>query len=349
MYLPRDICNEMQRILGLTWDSASEHYLIEDYASFVLDAEEPTLEFALAPLSYTRPISHHDLQMLGTNISLPYKSWARELGFPQLAPGRNSLYLPIRPTDDLNQYVLGRSFLQEAYLIANYERRKFTINQVNWTKMADRRVPWVLPILAQDPYVVQSYLNDVDRYWMEERNTTSENDIGSLVGAIVVAVTLFIGVLVGLFYYFRDRRRRKERRIAEEENAIVEKKLHEADGASTEIVEIRGAMVYELPQSDEIVTIHHGNVELDASQQEVLEMGDTQVAEYTTMHVKVTVAQVQGSIDDRTRYPPTAQQLAIPQAGIEIPASPIPKTPAEYYDRNVYPDIGPSKRNQHDN
>jgi hypothetical protein len=128
LYLPKDICNELERILGLTWDSASEHYLIEDYASLVLDAEESSLDFTLAPISHPASMAPELAGYYSTNISLPYKSWARQLGFPQLAPGQSSLYLPTRPTDDLNKYVLGRASLQEAYLIVNYERKAFTIN-----------------------------------------------------------------------------------------------------------------------------------------------------------------------------------------------------------------------------
>jgi hypothetical protein len=208
--------------------------------------------------------------------------------------------------------------------------------------MANRIDPWVLSVLSQSPHITQSYLNEVDSFWREGERIRNESTTGSLIGAIVVAVALSLGILVGIFYYFRDRRRKKKHRIAEEESEIVEMKLRGADGVSTEIVELQCDAVHELPRGSKIVTIHYRNAELDANSQEILEMGDTQVVEHTTINEKGTLAQAQGQNSDRTRFRQNIQPNTIRQAGIETPASPIPKAPAEYYDRDVYRSNGTS-------
>jgi hypothetical protein len=63
---------------------------------------------------------------------LPYASF--ELKLTKEYPGNNAWkrYFPIRPAVTPEQYTLGRAFLQEIYLVANYESRNFSLSLRNF-------------------------------------------------------------------------------------------------------------------------------------------------------------------------------------------------------------------------
>lgn len=72
--------------------------------------------------------------MLIPNHHSPYAAFDLELSYPyphlnatQASPPTN--YFPLRKAANATQYTLGRSFLQETYLIVDYERNNFSISQ----------------------------------------------------------------------------------------------------------------------------------------------------------------------------------------------------------------------------
>jgi hypothetical protein len=67
------------------------------------------------------------------NITLPYDAFDLQLSYPYLPnttyADPSKYYFPLRQAANETQYVLGRAFLQEAYLITDYERNNFSIHQ----------------------------------------------------------------------------------------------------------------------------------------------------------------------------------------------------------------------------
>jgi hypothetical protein len=59
-------------------------------------------------------------------ITLPYAAFDLQVSHPFYTVRTN--YFPIRRAKNSTQYTLGRTFLQEAYVIADYERANFSIH-----------------------------------------------------------------------------------------------------------------------------------------------------------------------------------------------------------------------------
>ncbi|RAL66809.1 hypothetical protein DID88_007592 [Monilinia fructigena] len=84
------------------------------------------------------------------NITLPYAAfdWWAEYPLVQNA----TRYFPLKRASDSSQITLGRVFLQEAYLIADYERSQFSIHQRNWSTFYPTSNPTtILPLDTQPP------------------------------------------------------------------------------------------------------------------------------------------------------------------------------------------------------
>jgi hypothetical protein len=122
--LPQDQCDSLQQVLNLTWHSQSKNYLISDATHDFLGRLRPSLTFVIHGRTNASDAS--------LSITLPWESLALNLSFPHLDVGNRSRYFPIRPAKDPRKLVLGRAFLQNAYLTADYERRKFYLHQVRW-------------------------------------------------------------------------------------------------------------------------------------------------------------------------------------------------------------------------
>ena len=117
LWLPPQVCENLAGALGLTYDDSTGLYLVNDTARMKLLELSPEFTFTVAANSTSRETA---------NIVLPYAAFELEVGQPFYNTSRR--YFPIRraPSNDL--YVLGRTFLQEAYLVVDWERGSFTVN-----------------------------------------------------------------------------------------------------------------------------------------------------------------------------------------------------------------------------
>jgi hypothetical protein len=117
LWLPPQVCENLSKALGLTYDNSTGLYLVNDTARTRLLELSPEFTFTVAANETPRET---------TNIVLPYAAFDLEVSQPFYNTSRR--YFPIRqaPADDL--YVLGRTFLQEAYLIVDWERGNFTVS-----------------------------------------------------------------------------------------------------------------------------------------------------------------------------------------------------------------------------
>lgn len=116
LYFPREICDSFERVFGLTYDSATDLYLVNDTSHEKLLDLNPDITITLRN------------NLNGSNpayIYLPYAALDLQVSYPMYNGTRN--YFPIRRSGS-SKATLGRVFLQEAYVIADYERAKFSIH-----------------------------------------------------------------------------------------------------------------------------------------------------------------------------------------------------------------------------
>jgi hypothetical protein len=91
----------------------------------LLKNSELTFTFSLSDLS-SSPAS--------VNITLPYEAFDLQLVYPAVGSSFTDLnastyYFPLRQAAGEAQYTIGRAFLQEAYIITDYERNTFSVHQ----------------------------------------------------------------------------------------------------------------------------------------------------------------------------------------------------------------------------
>ncbi|KAF1829200.1 acid protease [Decorospora gaudefroyi] len=136
VYLPVEICEAFEDAFGLKRDEATDLYLVDDALHQTLLAENPSVTFVLGQ-KYSTDAT--------VRITLPYAAFDLEASPPYRGLQNKTRYFPLRLGNNPNEWVLGRTFLQEAYLTVDWERQNFTLSAVDWTfgKPAE-----ILPIVS---------------------------------------------------------------------------------------------------------------------------------------------------------------------------------------------------------
>ncbi|KAF2168426.1 hypothetical protein M409DRAFT_65418 [Zasmidium cellare ATCC 36951] len=126
MWLPDDSIDAFVSAFGLTYDNETDLFLINDtMRSQMLDLN-PTITFVLGA-STTGSATD------SVSIELPYAALDLQASYPFYENATN--YFPIRRAANDTQYTIGRTFLQEAYLIADFERSNFTVARASFDNM----------------------------------------------------------------------------------------------------------------------------------------------------------------------------------------------------------------------
>jgi hypothetical protein len=196
IWMPAAACDNFASNFGLIYDNQTDLYLINDTIHTKLQQLNPTIIFKLSPETTDGGAS--------TNILLPYAAFDLQASYPYYT--NSTRYFPIRRAANDSQYILGRTFLQEAYLIADYERNNFTITQAAFAN----------PMPAEN--LVSIFPPGVNA---TGNSTTGDNGVVTRPSPILsrnVIIGIAVGVVAGaalvLFIFataFYIRRRRRQR------------------------------------------------------------------------------------------------------------------------------------------
>jgi hypothetical protein len=124
MWLPVEVCKSFETAFGLKYDAKTELYLVDDVLHQTLLTQNPSLTFTLGQKYST------DTTM---QITLPYAAFDLEASPPYRGLKEKTRYFPIRQGANSSQWILGRTFLQEAYLTVDWERSNFSVSAIDWT------------------------------------------------------------------------------------------------------------------------------------------------------------------------------------------------------------------------
>jgi hypothetical protein len=152
IWLPDEACDAFERALGLTLDSKSGLYLVNDtHRNRLLDTNAE-VSFRLS-----------DVKPGGETVTivLPYAAFDLTAKPPLVE--QESHYFPLKRANNSGQYTLGRTFLQEAcvtlillfvaqltfcrYLSVDYERKVFNVSACVWNQGAEENI---VPITSKD-------------------------------------------------------------------------------------------------------------------------------------------------------------------------------------------------------
>jgi hypothetical protein len=231
MWLPVAICQAFENAFNITWNSTLELYIIDDVVRATLLAENPTFTFTLGASG-----ERNDT----VQITFPYTAFDLQVSQPIVENG-TSRYFPLKQAHNSSQYTLGRVFLQEAYIIADYDRQNFTLAQALFPPSAQNQD--LMAILPPD---------------LEEKKTGFSLTTGTIVGIVVAAVVVVIVLVVGFLWKRRSHRNKNQGRLdaldAPQAASQLQEKHHfssfrdvkqdpELDGGDTQRYEIDGNKV----------------------------------------------------------------------------------------------------------
>ncbi|SMY29120.1 unnamed protein product [Zymoseptoria tritici ST99CH_1A5] len=181
MWLPLPVCQAFESAFGIEWDNVTELYTVSEATHTKLLAQNPTFEFTVG---VTKEPQGNGI----TSIKIPYAAFDLNVSTPYYNDSRR--YFPLKRAQNDTQYTLGRAFLQEAYVIADYDRRNFTIGQALFPTTED--VKAILPPGEM-----------VDR-----PGSKTGLSKGAIAGIAVGVVVLIAAILVCIWLWWRKKQQR---------------------------------------------------------------------------------------------------------------------------------------------
>jgi hypothetical protein len=119
IWLPTSACDALASTFGLTYFELADRYVVSNASRAALQASSPTFSFVIGTAASGGAT---------ITIELPYAAFDLQAGYPDFDFDKRP-YFPLRRAANESQYTLGRAFLQEVYLSADWERDVVNISQ----------------------------------------------------------------------------------------------------------------------------------------------------------------------------------------------------------------------------
>ncbi|KAI0531890.1 aspartic peptidase domain-containing protein [Xylaria digitata] len=187
LWLPEHVCDAFEEAFGITLDSTTGLYLVNETHHSTLLNSDAEVTFRLS-----------DVRSGGeaVKIVLPYAAFDLTARYPLVE--NKSYYFPLKRVTNSTQYILGRTFLQEAYLTADYERGVFNVSACSWVAGAEENVV-VIP-----PKDSCSSINGCSS--SSGNKSLSGGETAGIVIGVVLATILVIATII---YLIRRERKKK--------------------------------------------------------------------------------------------------------------------------------------------
>lgn len=187
IWLPLPACLLFEQAFGLTWDDSISKYLMNETLYTSNLAANPIVTFRLGVSTSGGSTA---------SIAFPFAAFALKAAYPFVA--NSTYYFPLRRADNSTQYTLGRTFLQEAYLIVDYDRGNFTVGQCTWNQGAAPKISTILP-----PSLTNGTTGT------DSKPGSSAVPLGAIIGSVIGAVFLVLLGLLG-YWFWRKNHGKKE-------------------------------------------------------------------------------------------------------------------------------------------
>jgi hypothetical protein len=189
LYLPIEVCEAFEEEFGLKYDNATQLYLVDELLHETLLAENATITFSLGQKFATN---------MTVDIRLPYAALDHTAKPPYRGLQRATRYFPIRRSEQESSFVLGRTFLQEAYLIVDWERQNFSVSQNKW-------------VYGEKPNIVPITSPVFTGELMETGKLNNGISTGAIIGIAIGSGFGFAMIMIGIGWWFWRRRQRHKR------------------------------------------------------------------------------------------------------------------------------------------
>ncbi|KAL8910918.1 MAG: hypothetical protein Q9171_003823 [Xanthocarpia ochracea] len=189
LWLPTEACQAFEDAFGIQFDPITNLYLVDDnqHAAMVEQNAEVTFQLGTS-------LNGGDI----ISITLPYASFDLEIGPPFVRSQRK--YFPLRRAKDETQFTLGRAFLQEAFIIVDYDNDRFSISQAQYAQGQPSRI---VVTSAEDSE--NGTATDTTPESPVLTKTSSQNSGGIGTGAIagISAAIIILVLLAGAYCLWR--------------------------------------------------------------------------------------------------------------------------------------------------
>ena len=178
LWLPHNVCDQIASVLNLTYHNDTERYILTDAAHNALQSLNRSLGFRIGRDIHVDPV---------TTINIPYKAFDLQASY--LIFNTTTRYFPLRKTTNKTGYALGRVFLQEAYLVVDWERDQFELSQAVFSD----------PMPEPEIITIQPYNNATTSI---QQNSTKMSS-GTIAGVVLGALLLLAAIAGGWWIWKR--------------------------------------------------------------------------------------------------------------------------------------------------
>ncbi|PQE10187.1 eukaryotic aspartyl protease protein [Rutstroemia sp. NJR-2017a WRK4] len=208
LWLPPTVCNRFAEALGLTYNKTLNLYTFDANTSQHTNLSESEINFTflLSDLGSSTKL---------VNITLPYAAFDLRLTFPFIpnttygSDDASKYYFPLAQASNEAQYTIGRAFLQEAYLIVDYERNNFSVHQAVHTANPLYNTS-IITILSPSN---SAFTGNPTNSSVGSGNSSAGSESrrmslssGAVAGIVIGCVALLGLVAFGLWYWRHNRR-----------------------------------------------------------------------------------------------------------------------------------------------
>lgn len=210
LWLPLQACQAFEAEFGLIYDNTTELYLVNQTLHNKLLQRNANVTLTLGE-GFT---SSDTVQ-----ITLPYAAFDLTAKPPFRGLQNNTSYFPLKRAVNETQYVLGRTFMQEAYITVDWEVSRFKLAQVLWDQNTDMNL-----VAIPGANVTQSSTDWTSPLFGESTSSTSGSpkssgiSAGAIAGIVVGAIAIL--ALLGMGIWWHRRRSQSKRAALEDEKTL---------------------------------------------------------------------------------------------------------------------------------
>ncbi|KAL8917092.1 MAG: hypothetical protein Q9172_005977 [Xanthocarpia lactea] len=189
LWLPTAACQAFEDAFGIQFDPITNLYLVDDNQHDAMVEQNAEVTFQLGT-----SLNGGDI----ISITLPYASFDLETGPPFVRSQRK--YFPLRRAKDETQFTLGRAFLQEAFIIVDYDNNRFSISQAQYAQGQPSRI---VVTSAEDSENGTATDTTPESPVLTKTSSQKSGGIGTGAIAGIVAAIIILALLAGAYCLWR--------------------------------------------------------------------------------------------------------------------------------------------------
>ncbi|KAJ4352236.1 uncharacterized protein N0V89_007583 [Didymosphaeria variabile] len=204
LWLPDAVCDHFAENFNLNYNKTTNFYTLNETGAANNKQQNATVQFKIGSGPFDSGPSY-------TTISLPWTAF--DLTYTEPSDKDDSTkYFPIKKSPT-GVFVLGRTLLQEAYIIVDYERTNFTVSQA--PPLNDS--PAEQPVAIHGPYYVAPTPTP-----LPTGGGSKGLSGGAIAGIVIGILAVALGAAFAIFIWWKKRRERRNAPPAYKEAAEID-------------------------------------------------------------------------------------------------------------------------------